>query len=195
MSKQLDCYYNDYVVFEGNLVEDLADEKHGEEVKTIITRQRSYINTVSNLTALESQANKTIAKLGDITIEANNAQAESDEFARALDDYKNGQCITDCSGNTACQNGCRGIAYDKSVVEEANKQLQEAYKILKENEVLSVSQLIDTEINKVKIVIFKNTVNQIEFWKARDYHKKRFQSWSTQRLKKLPINWRHQVAL
>ena len=99
MSKQLDCYYNDYVVFEGNLVEDLADEKHGEEVKTIITRQRSYINTVSNLTALESQANKTIAKLGDITIEANNAQAESDEFARALDDYKNGQCITDCSGN------------------------------------------------------------------------------------------------
>ena len=154
MSKQLDCYYNDYVVFEGDLVKDLADEKHGEEVKTIITNQRSYINTVSNLTALESQANKTIAKLGEITVEANSAQSESDEFARALDDYKNGQCITDCSGNTACENGCRGIAYDKSVVEEANKQLQAAYDILKDSEVLTVSQLINTEINKVKVIAF-----------------------------------------
>ena len=154
MSKQLDCYYNDYVVFEGDLVEELADEKHGEEVKSIITNQRSYINTVSNLTALESQANKTIAKLGEITVEANSAQDESDEFARALDDYKNGQCITDCSGNPACQNGCRGIEYDKSVVEEANKQLQAAYDILKDSEVLTVSQLIETEINKVKVITF-----------------------------------------
>ena len=172
MSKQLDCYFNDYVVFEGNLVEELADEKHGEEVKTIITGQKSYINTVSNLTALESQANKTIDKLSDIARQADKAEEEGKQFETALNQYSQGQCKTDCNGNAICTSECDNIQYDNNVVEEANKQLQEAYKILKDSEVLSVSQLIDTEINKVKVIIFNATVDQTEFRIASDYPKK-----------------------
>jgi len=157
MSKQLDCYFNDYVVFEGNLVEELADEKHGEEVKTIITGQKSYINTVSNLTALESQANKTIDKLSDIARQADKAEEEGKQFETALNQYSQGQCKTDCNGNPICTSECDNIQYDNNVVEEANKQLQEAYKILKDSEVLSVSQLIDTEINKIPELINAET--------------------------------------
>ena len=154
MSKQLDCYYNDYVIFESDLMEDLADEKHGEEVKTIITKQQSYIDTVSNLKTLESQANKTIDKLGEITVQAKNTEDESKEFEVELNKYKS-DCITDCGVNAACVAGCNAIEYNSDVVVEANKELKKAYDILKDNEVLSVSQLIDTEINKVEVITLK----------------------------------------
>ena len=141
MTKQLDCYFNDYVVFEEGLVEELADEKHGEEVKEIITTQASYIATVTNLKDLESQANTTIVKLGDIVEDAKAAEQESDEFATKLDAYK-----------TQCEPSCNDIEYDSGVVKEANTKLQQAYDNLKNSEVLSVSQLIDTEINKVEVI-------------------------------------------
>ena len=141
MTHQLDCYFDDYVVFEKDLVEELADEKHGEEVKEIITTQASYIATVTNLKDLESQANTTIDKLGDIVEDAKTAEEESDQFATKLEAYKN-----DCGAS------CNDIEYDSNVVKTANQQLKQAYDKLKNSEVLTVSQLIDTEINKVEVI-------------------------------------------
>ena len=141
MTNQLDCYFDDYVVFEKDLVEELADEKHGEEVKEIITTQASYIATVTNLKDLESQANKTIDKLGDIVEDAKTAEEESDQFATKLEEYKN-----DCGAS------CNDIEYNSTVVKTANQQLKQAYDKLKNSEVLTVSQLIDTEINKVEVI-------------------------------------------
>ena len=151
MSEQLDCYYNDYVVFEGDLVEDLADEKHGEEVKEIITNQSSYIETVANLKALESKADTTIDTLGEIVDQAQTAETESNDFAAELEKFKT-RCKADCNNIPQCIAACDNIKYDSTIVTQAVTQLDQAYNLLKDNEVLAVSQLIETEINKVEVV-------------------------------------------
>ena len=70
MCDRLDCYYADYVSFESDLIEDIADPKHGEEVKTIITNKQSYKDTTTNLNLLEIRATSAIGNLEQLITSA-----------------------------------------------------------------------------------------------------------------------------